>query len=255
MSRPEALPLSVVQFYATAPYPCSYLPNRQARSQVATPSHLVNAAVYSQLIDAGFRRSGTFTYRPHCHGCHACVAVRIPVDEFKPNRSQARTWKREHYTAHVSGLRWDPAHYALYQKYQSARHPGGGMDHESHDQYAQFLLASSVNTRLVEFRDALGRLAMVAIVDVLEQGLSAVYTFYDPSLPGSPGTWCILWQIEQCRNLGLSWLYLGYWIADSPKMSYKIRFRPVEALHQGRWQRLSPDARQPAPITPPLSSS
>lgn len=253
MTRPEALPFSVVQFYATAPYPCSYLPGRQARSQVATPSHLVNADTYAQLVDAGFRRSGTFTYRPYCHDCHACIPVRVPVAEFVPNRTQRRIWRRHApLQAHVGPLAWSPEHYSLYQRYQAARHAGGGMDHDNREQYAQFLLASSVNTRLVEFRDASQTLRMVAIIDVLNQGLSAVYTFYDPDYPGSLGTWCILWQIAQCRSLGLRWLYLGYWIAESPKMSYKIGFRPVEALQQGRWQRLPATPSPPAPCAQAL---
>lgn len=236
------IPLSALQLYLTAPYSCSYLPDRLARSQVATPSFLITPAVYSELVRHGFRRSGSVTYRPRCDACQACTPVRVEVASFLPNRTQRRSRQRHiGLEASLHALRDNEEYFALYQRYQMERHPDGGMKNDSRDQYRNFLLQSHVDSTLVEFREN-GVLRMVSIIDILDDGLSSVYTFYEPNVAqASFGTYNVLWQINLCRKLQLEYLYLGYWIEGSDKMAYKANFRPLQGLMQGKWQALPTD--------------
>lgn len=220
-----------------------------ARDLVLDPRDPRLLALYPMALDWGFRRSGDILYRPHCQACRACVAVRIPIATFKPDRAQRRCLTRN---ADVE-MRVLPAErteeqLALYQRYLVARHPAGGMDDHGSHEFDQFLIGNWAQGRFLEFRERddgthdpkmPGRLLAVAVTDVMETALSAVYTLYDPddSARGL-GTYAILQQIEWARREGRTHLYLGYWIDGHRKMDYKRRFRPIEAFNGKRWQRL-----------------
>lgn len=238
------IPLSSLQFYLTAPYPCSYLADQEARSQVATPSFLISSPIYSELVRQGFRRSGTFTYRPRCDGCQACVPARVDVNNFLPNRTQRRVWKKNvQLDATLHPFEDKTEYFDLYKRYQNARHRDSGMSNDNHEQYQKFLLQSHVDSMLVTFREG-DILRMVSIIDVLDDGLSSVYTFFEPDYKqASYGTYNVLWQIDLCRQLNLPYLYLGYWIKQSQKMSYKANFQPLQGLTNGNWQTINPDKK------------
>ena len=228
-----------IYFYLTEQYTCSYIEGHQARSKVASPPQLINFDSYNNLIAMGFRRSGVFSYKPHCDKCSSCIPIRIPVDKFLPNRTQKRTFKRlkKNLEPCNEELSFKEEHFLLYKKYQSIRHYGSGMDQDNRDEYTQFLLASNVKTELVTFRDKFNTLKMVCIFDVLNNGISSVYTFFSPDdASSSLGTYGILWQIEECKKRNLSFLYLGYWINQSSKMSYKTKFRPFQMFEVGLWK-------------------
>ncbi|MCW9078770.1 MAG: arginyltransferase [Gammaproteobacteria bacterium] len=233
--------------YLSAPHDCSYLPDRQSSTLFADPEQAMDMATYSELLHYGFRRSGKMVYTPRCENCRECVSVRVPVADFSPRRSQRRVLQanadiemREHPAA------FNPQHYALYQRYTAARHEDGDMADASSEDYLGFLCAPWCDTRFFEFHIG-GRLVAVAVTDMPADGLSAVYTFFDPELaPRSLGTFAILRQIAHAQALGLPYLYLGYWIRDSRKMAYKVNFRPIELWREGQWRRLEPS--DPLPI-------
>lgn len=231
--QPEEL-----RFFATVPRPCSYLEGRKAVSVFADPKAVLSTPLYDQLAPMGFRRSGNDLYRPACPGCAACVPVRVPLP-YRRGRNQQRIWRRN---ADLScrilepGFRQD--HFDLYQRYLQARHAGGGMEQSTPEQYLDFLTSYWSRTRFIEFREGAGVVA-VAVTDYLTHALSAVYTFFEPTLePRSLGTYAILYQLHLAQKSGLAHLYLGYWIEECAKMRYKSRFRPFEALHDGRWRRI-----------------
>lgn len=231
--------LSERKFYISTSHECGYLPDAIATSLVADPQSPIDADTYSQLIQLGFRRSGDVVYRPHCGICNACKPIRIPVSEFEPSRSQRRQWRKNE-DLDVTSLpcNYQDEHYQLYRSYQSARHPGGSMDVDDPERYISFFTADGIETRLVEFRLA-GKLLCVAVVDWLPAGLSAVYTFFDPSHHDRGlGSYAILWQIMRARKIGLPHVYLGYWINDCDKMSYKTRYRPYELFIDNHWLRI-----------------
>ncbi|MEN9503705.1 MAG: hypothetical protein RI964_2990 [Pseudomonadota bacterium] len=230
-----------LNLYITAVHPCPYLPEREAVNLLVDPCFNMTASMYARLLNNGFRRSGHDVYRPHCRGCSACVSTRIPVQEFQADRSQRRNFKRNldlQVTLNYDGFK--PEYDSLYRRYIRQRHFGGGMDTDSTETFASFLLTRWCNTALVEFRDQ-DRLLAVATVDVLKNGISSVYTFFDPdvAVERGLGTFAVLWQIEHARALGLPYVYPGYWIAEARKMRYKTRFQPIEGLIDGVWTPLS----------------
>lgn len=227
--------------YLTAEHPCSYLEGLRARTLFVDPLARLETATYQALVDQGFRRSGSHVYRPACRGCARCVPVRIPVRDFRPDRSQRRNWERNAPDLRLvdAPAAFDPTHFALYLRYLASRHPDGSMaDDTSTESYRRFLVDPwGGETHFLELRLA-NRLVGVAVTDRLLHGLSAVYTFFDPELARrAPGTLAVLAQIEVARRLGLPYLYLGYWIGACRKMAYKDRFRPIEAWDGRVWRR------------------
>lgn len=237
ISKPqEAVNIRSLNFYLTPAHACSYLPHRQASSLIADLRVRIDTQTYGTLINYGFRRSGDYVYRPHCQGCDACIPVRVPVTLFRPRRAQKRIWRRnQDLDVRRVAVAYQEEHFTLYQRYISDRHNGGGMDHTSPEHYMDFIKSSDIDTALYEFRLS-GQLLAVAVVDHLQDALSAVYTFFDPDHEArSLGAYAILWEIHEARRLGLNWLYLGYWIKQCPKMSYKSDYRPLEIYRNGRW--------------------
>ena len=226
-----------VLWYLSNTFDCNYLPNRKARSKLAVVDPRNASHTYDSLITQGFRRSGVHIYQPACDTCKACVPVRVDVAEFKMNRSQKRTWRDVHdiagMQAKVTPLRFDAEHAALYEAYLQTQHES--TDDDIAVQYKDFLLRSPVNSHLVEFTLD-GVLQAVSVIDQVSDGLSAVYTFYQPQSPYTLGKYAVLWQIHTAKELGLSHVYLGYWIAASRKMAYKADFQPLQILKDGAWE-------------------
>jgi len=232
--------LARLKFYATQPHACSYLPDEQATTLFLDPSQPMDMSVYAELSDLGFRRSGDHLYRPHCQGCNACIPARIPTASFTPNRQQKRILKRNT-DLWVQPVRpsFNEEYYKLYARYIEQRHADGDMYPPSRDQFCTFLVRDLPFCRFYEFR-LHRRLLAVAVTDVLSNGLSAVYTFYDPDEERrSLGRYAILWQIAEAERLGLRAVYLGYWIKNCRKMNYKTEYRPIELLVNHRWVTLT----------------
>jgi leucyl-tRNA---protein transferase len=222
---------------STPLHPCSYLPHRQATKIFIDTSHLKTMDVYNTLSKHGFRRSGNELYRPHCADCEECLPVRVPVQHFTPRRSQRRTWQRNQdltVTAKPSDFQLE--HFQLYCRYLASRHPGSDMENPTKNDYIDFFNSQWATTRFYEFRLA-RQLMAVAVVDHLKDGLSAVYTFFDPRWSArSLGVYAVLWEIEEAKRLNKEWLYLGYWVSGCRKMSYKMEYQPLEVFYNGKWR-------------------
>jgi len=231
---------SGLKFFSTPPHNCSYLDNLQATTLFADPEATMNNTIYNQLSGYGFRRSGNYIYKPQCLNCQACISVRIPVHEFSMNRQQQRVWKKnQDITVRRVAPTYYQSHYDLYVRYIKQRHADGDMYPPSVAQYLSFLFSDWSDTHLYEFLLD-DKLVAVAVCDVLKNGLSAVYTFYDTAYEQrSLGTYAILWEIDCTQKIGMDFLYLGYWVKDSPKMAYKRNFKPLEALIEQLWRPLN----------------
>ena len=232
-----------LRLFQTGQHACGYWPERQARDLVLDPHDPRLGALYPLALSWGFRRSGDLVYRPHCDHCRACVAVRIPVAAFAPDRSQRRCLARNaDIDVRIVAAERNAEQLALYQRYLRLRHPGGGMDEHGAHEFDQFLIGRWAHGRFLEMRQKTpqgtrGPLLGVAVTDVTEQALSAVYTFYDPEAGDRGlGTLAILHQIDWARREGLDYLYLGYWIRGHRKMDYKRRFRPLQAYDGRTWR-------------------
>ena len=225
-----------LRLYVTPDHPCVYFAEREATTAFVDPGLALDPSLYTTLSHFGFRRSGSQVYRPECARCSECIPVRIPVARFRPRRSHRRTLAANRdLTCRIRPARFDPEHFALYRRYLASRHAGGGMDGHSPRQYRDFLISAWCDTHFFEY--SLGAdVVAVAVVDRLTDGLSCVYTFFEPALERrSLGTHAILQAIDAAHRDGLEWLYLGYYLADAPKMRYKGDYRPQERFVDDRW--------------------
>ncbi len=223
----------------TPPHKCSYLSDRLATTVFAEPFLPDNDVVYSNLTKHGFRRSGEYLYRPYCQNCQDCISVRIPINSFKPRRIQKRIWKKNQDLQVIPVLpNFKQEHFDLYCRYVNTRHKGGNMDNPSPKEYMRFLTSSWSITVFYEFR-LQTQLVGLAVIDQVENSLSAVYTFFEPIYASrSLGVYAILWEIEESKRLNLEWLYLGYFIKNCQKMSYKTDYQPLEGFINNKWQIL-----------------
>ncbi len=233
--------IQTLRFFETRDHPCSYLENQEAKTIFVDPNAELDGNVYSQLSDLGFRRSGRHVYRPNCENCRACIPIRIPVKKFLPSRSQLRCFKRNKdiQTSRVSTID-TKEHYELYENYINLRHSDGDMFPADRDQYRDFLTSEWGITQYLEFRNPEKKLLAVGVLDQLEAGYSAVYFYFDPNEDKrSLGMFNILHLIERAKENNLPFVYLGYWIKECQKMSYKTRYQPFEVFIANTWVTVS----------------
>lgn len=229
-----------LRLFATYEHACPYLPDKSSVNAVVDPNLKMSVSVYNKLLDDGFRRSGVQVYRPYCPDCNACVSTRIPVAEFALSKNQKRVWKRNQDLSVVENHQgFKPEYKTLYATYLYSRHPDGEMAADEVESFADFVETEWCDTFYYEFWLA-DKLVSVAAVDKLTSGLSAVYTFFEPEVAKerSLGTFSLLWEINQAQQMGLPYVYPGYWIEESRKMNYKTRFQPIEGRMGGKWVRL-----------------
>lgn len=228
-----------IRCFTTAPFACSYLPQREARNLIIDPAIPLTSTLLGNMLNTGFRRSGEHLYRPNCEQCHDCIPIRLESRRFQPNRSQRRNWRQNSDLIHRTTVGFSDEQFELYKQYLDARHHDSTMANPTVEEYIRFLTANGVDTRFHEFR-LHEQLLAVAVTDHTPLGLSAVYTFYHPGFQQRAlGTYAILWQIHHARQLDLPWVYLGYWVKGCDKMRYKNRFQPSQGYYGNGWQRLA----------------
>ncbi len=225
-------------FYVLRELPCPYLPGRQERKVITDLSGSDAEAEHAELSRAGFRRSHMFAYRPACRGCDACVPVRVDTHQHVPSKSQRRILRRNtDVTVTVAPARASVEQYAVFARYLGARHRDGEMADMGESDYRDMVEQTAVSTRIAEFRDAAGSLVGACLFDLLDDGTSAVYTYFDPGESArSLGTYTVLWLIGATAAWGGRYVYLGYWVAGSQKMAYKSRFNGLERLTPAGWR-------------------
>jgi len=241
----QFVPQRQLRFYMTSVAPCPYLPGKTERKVFANLPFSEGAHVNDELTQAGFRRSQNIAYRPACEACDACVSVRLPVPEFAFSRSQRRILRRnEDLSRDLVEAEATTEQFDLLRRYLNNRHPEGGMAGMGWLDYVAMIEDTAVRTHLIEYRrasldDGPGQLVGVCLTDLLSDGLSMVYSFYDPALEArSLGRFAILDHVRQAAAVNLPFVYLGYWVQGSRKMDYKADFRPMEKLTRLGWERI-----------------
>ncbi len=236
MSRDITPDVQAIRLFLTEPHPCSYLEGKRATTAFVDPVIDIDPYLYTQLSEMGFRRSGRYVYTPRCESCNACIPSRIRVNEFKANRQQKRCNKRnKDLSVWVTSNIDESEHYPLYANYISERHSDGDMYPPSLTQFKDFISNLWRNSKMIEVR--LGKeLIAAGVVDVLDNGLSAIYIYYSTKHnKRSLGTFTILAHITLAKQMDLPYVYMGYWIKNSPKMDYKAKYQPLEILKNSEW--------------------
>lgn len=243
----DRLLTGIVQFRHSSAMPCPYLPGRVERQLYAELGGPAPREVFRRLSLAGFRRSHHIVYRPACPGCNACVPVRIDAENFHWTKAWRRILRRNRdLTAESVGLDISDEQYRLFRRYVRSRHGDGDMAVMDRRDYTSMILASPIDTNIIEFRDDSGSLVAACLTDRMSDGPSAVYSFFDPDMDRrSLGSFMVLWLVEEARQSGMPHVYLGFWIDDSRKMAYKARFRPLETFGPEGWTVLNENSRQP----------
>lgn len=233
--------INTPRFFVTGDQPCGYLPNRTAQNLLLDPAWPLDNNTYGQLIQQGFRRSGDHVYRPHCQNCEACVPARVRVHHHRPNRNQRRTLRaNDDLTVHSRSAQFSDEYFELFSRYLEARHTQSEMTDTQPEQFTEFLISRWCQTEFLEIRLDKQLLA-VAVTDRCMDGLSAVYTFFEPEeRQRNLGRYCVLQQIRLASSQRLPYLYLGYWIADCGNMAYKSEYKPLEVYKHNKWQLLKP---------------